>query len=148
VEEVFDIHQVVDARLAGRQPEVRVAGVDLGSPLPESGIPKARFDQIVDATTCRVELVPRLRDTAAHRARRAEVAQRSREFARVYDALLGGNDVVALVSSHVDYNNFGLAVEAALRHGVRVLFPQSTGTSSATRSTPQHSSPTSRCEPV
>ena len=55
------------------------------------------------------------------------MAARSREFARIYDALLTRNEVVALVSSHVDYNNFGLAVEAAIRHDVPVLFPQSTG---------------------
>jgi hypothetical protein len=34
---------------------------------------------------------------------------------------------VALVTSHVDYVQFGLPVEAALRGGVPVLFPQSTG---------------------
>ena len=62
-----------------------------------------------------------------HHAKQEQVAARSREFARIYDALITRNEVVALVSSHVDYNNFGLAVEAAIRNDVPVLFPQSTG---------------------
>ena len=100
---------------------------DLGGELPESGISQERFDQIVDATACRMIRVARLEDRPEHHNKREQVAARSREFARVYEALITRNDVVALVSSHVDYNNFGLAVEAAVRHDVPVLFPQSTG---------------------
>jgi hypothetical protein len=126
-EHVFDVHELVDQRVAGAVPDLTVAGVDLGGPLPAAGIPDDVFDQIVDATTCRMVRVARLDGSEEHRVKRATVAARSREFAKVYDALLGQLDVVALVSSHVDYNNFGLAVEAALRHDVPVLFPQSTG---------------------
>lgn len=125
--DVFDAHKLIDERVAGKSPDLTVAGVDLGGDLPDSAIPKDVFEQIVYATTCRMARVARLDDSEEHRRKRAEVEARSLEFARVYDALLDQFDVVALVSSHVDYNNFGLAVESALRHDVPVLFPQSTG---------------------
>ena len=123
----FDAHELVDRRVAGTAESLVVAGVDLGGDLPESGIDPAKFDEIVYATACRMARVARLDDSPEHRAKRDQVAARSVEFARIYDALIARNDVVALVSSHVDYNNFGLAVEAAIRHDVPVIFPQSTG---------------------
>ncbi|MCW2819890.1 MAG: hypothetical protein JWR42_2677 [Marmoricola sp.] len=124
---VVDVHAVVDRRVAGERFSEPVAGVELGGPLPPSGIDPGRLAGVVDATTCRMAQVPRLDDSSRVRAKRARVQSRAEQFARVYDALLGRLDVVALVSSHVDYDNFGLAVEAALRHEVPVLFPQSTG---------------------
>lgn len=126
-EEVFDAHRLIDDRVAGNVPDLTVAGVDLGGSLPEPGIPDEVFNQIVNATACRMARVARLDDSPEHVSKRRQVEARSREFAKVFDILLGKLDVVALVSSHVDYNNFGLAVEAALRHDVPVLFPQSTG---------------------
>jgi hypothetical protein len=126
-EAVFDAHELVDQRVAGTAQELVVAGVDLGGDLPESGIPTQAFDDIVYATACRMARVARLDGSPEHEAKKAQVEARSHEFARIYDALITQNDVVALVSSHVDYNNFGLAVEAAVRNDVPVLFPQSTG---------------------
>ncbi|NUR05500.1 MAG: hypothetical protein HOQ22_18630 [Nocardioidaceae bacterium] len=123
----FDVHRVVDDRVAGRRFSLDVAGIDLGGPLPDSVLDPLRFEQIVDATSCRMAKVARLDGGPEHTRRRARDLARSTEFARVYDALLSELDVVAVVSSHVDYNNFGLAVEAAVRHDVPVLFPQSTG---------------------
>ncbi|NHA00770.1 hypothetical protein G5V59_14580 [Nocardioides sp. W3-2-3] len=126
-ETVFDVHALVDARVAGTAEPLEVAGVDLGGDLPESGISPQSFEDIVYATACRMALVARLDDSPELQAKKAHVAARSVEFAKIYDALLANNDVVALITSHVDYNNFGLGVEAALRHDVPVLFPQSTG---------------------
>lgn len=125
--DVFDVHQLIDDRVAGNSPDLRVAGVQLGSELPESKIPEPVYDQIVNATACRMARVARLEGNQEHAAKRAQVDARSREFAKVYEALFSELDVIALVSSHVDYNNFGLAVEASLRHEVPVMFPQSTG---------------------
>jgi hypothetical protein len=126
-ESVFDAHELVDQRVAGTAQELVIAGVDIGGELPESGISTTAFDDIVYATACRMARVARLDDSPEHQAKKAQVEARSHEFARIYDALITQNDVVALVSSHVDYNNFGLAVEAAVRNDVPVLFPQSTG---------------------
>jgi hypothetical protein len=57
-----------------------------------------------------------------------EVARRSAHFSNTYDTLFSGLQAIALVTSHVDYNHWGLAVESAERFGVPVLFVQSTGT--------------------
>jgi len=137
-EQVFDAHRLVDDRVAGTPVELTVAGVDLGADLPESGIPKARFDEIVEATACRMGMTARLDGSPDSQRRRALVAARTREFCRVFEALISGNDVVALVTSHVDYNNFAPGVEAALRHDVPVLFPQSTGGFKAYALHPEH----------
>lgn len=127
---VMDVHRLVDARVAGGDlddDEFRVFGLDLGGDLPASAIPDDEFARIVDATTCRMARVPRMADEPGLQAKRGTVEARSHEFARIYEALFDRFDVLALVSSHVDYNNFGLAVEASLRHDVPVIFPQSTG---------------------
>jgi len=140
-EQVFDIHRLVDDRVAGRPVDLVVAGVDLGGELPEAATPTARFEQIVEATACRMAMVARLDGSADHQRRRALVAARTREFCRVMEALMGGNDVVAVVTSHVDYNNFAPAVEVAQRHGIPVLFPQSTGGLKAYALFPEHTGP-------
>lgn len=126
-EQVFDAHTLVDERIAGTAAPLVVAGVDLAGDLPDSRIPASKLEEIAFATTCRMARIARLDDSPETQAKHAEVRARSVEFARVYEALFDANEVVALVTSHVDYNNFGLAVESALRHDVPVLFPQSTG---------------------
>lgn len=125
--DVVDVHALVDARVAGATDPVLVHGLDLAGPWPDSRIDPQRLAHVVQATTARMAQVPRTDDTDHVRSWREVVAPRAHEFARVYDAMLDHLDVVALVSSHVDYDSFGLAVEAALRHDVPVLFPQSTG---------------------
>lgn len=126
-EAVVDLHTLVDERIAGTaQPQV-VGGVDLAGDLPQADLDPDDFDRLVYATACRVVRAARLDQSQEHRDKLAEVTARSVEFARLYEALVANNDVVALVTSHVDYNNFGLAVEVALRHDVPVLFTQATG---------------------
>ena len=116
VDEVIDAHALVDAQLRGE-----------GEPLPAYAIDEAKLTQIVDATTCRMELVPRVDWSEDLAERRAEAERRSRAFAGFYESFFTRHDVLALVTSHVDYGNFGLAVETARHHRVPVLFPQSTG---------------------
>ena len=127
VDQVVDVHGLVAGRVRGDAEPLVVGGVDVGGPLPSSGIPPQRMDQIVDATACRMARVARMDDSPEHRAVVERITATSREFADVFDALVQQGEVVALVTSHIDYNNFGLPVEAALRGGVPVLFPQSTG---------------------
>ena len=79
-----------------------------------------------DATYCRLAKVPRL--PAGHRAR-PEYERRRRYAAglsAVYERAFAG-DVVALITSHVDYDQWGLAVESARRRGVPVIHTQQTG---------------------
>ena len=125
--EIFDVHELVDHRVAGAPDDTRVLGVPLGGELTDSAVQPDDFDKIVTATACRLDMTARIEDSLEGENVRASVAVRSSEFAKVYEALFRELDVMALVTSHVDYNNFGLAVEAAVRHDVPVLFPQSTG---------------------
>ncbi len=124
---VVDIHGLVADRVRGDAQPMVIGGVDIAGPLPHSGIPAERMDQVVDATACRMARVARMNDSPEHRTVLDRITATSREFADVFDALVQQGEVVALVTSHIDYNNFGLPVEAALRGGVPVLFPQSTG---------------------
>lgn len=125
--DVLDIHTIVDQHIAGGPvPDLVVAG----RPVPEipPGIPADVLDTIVDATACRILRVPRLSDADRSGATYARVRQRSIEMSRHYDMLFAALRPIALVTSHVDYNQWGLAVEAAMRFDVPVIHVQSTGT--------------------
>jgi len=125
--QVFDVHALVDARVKGEPTRLEVGGVSLDGELAEHAVPQVRFDRIVTATTCRMRKVARLDEQPDTLAARSRVERRSTEFARVFEALFTELDVVALVTSHVDYNVFGFPVETALSHDVPVVFTQSTG---------------------
>jgi hypothetical protein len=125
--DVIDIHDLVDRRLDGTLDEIVVAGRPLDPDPQDSGIDPSVLDDIVRATACRVLRVPRLAEEDVAGAKYQEIRLRSEEFSRVYDALFKGLDVAALVTSHVDYNHWGLAVEAAQRFGVPTVHVQSTG---------------------
>ena len=60
-------------------------------------------------------------------ARFRRVRHRSEQFSHLYDALVSGLRPIAVVSSHVDYDHWGLAVESAQRFDVPVVHVQSTG---------------------
>ncbi len=129
---VFDIHDLVSHRIASNPlgdreyPDLTVAGRRI--PETGTGIDPAHFDSLVDATTCRILRIPRLseadRGSEAHR----RITRRSLEFSRTYDALFTELRPAALITSHVDYNQWGLAVETATRFSVPVVHVQSTGT--------------------
>jgi hypothetical protein len=130
-DDVFDIHGVVDARIAAKAagtapPALKVGGV----PIPEipAGIAPKDLDTIVDATTCRVLRVPRLTTSDRGGEAHTRIRARSIEFSTAYDMLFAALKPAALVTSHVDYNQWGLAVESAMRFNVPVIHVQSTGT--------------------
>lgn len=147
--DVMDIHAYVDQRIAaagGTPPELLVAGHRIDE--IETGIAPAHLDAIIDATTCRVLQVPRL--TAAHRSGETytRIRRRSIEFSRTYDMLFATLRPAAFVTSHVDYNQWGLAVSSAMRFGVPVIHVQSTGTLKAYAMFPDNrrGAPTFRAE--
>ncbi|HYN97685.1 MAG TPA: hypothetical protein VES42_27925 [Pilimelia sp.] len=113
--EVIDVHARADAHLA--------AAVDVAVP----GISPEALAECAEATYCRLELIPRV--TPEERAGAAFAACRDRVAAlsAVFDDLLAGGRPVALVTSHVDYDQWGLAVQAAQRAAVPVVHTQSTG---------------------
>jgi hypothetical protein len=125
--DVIDIHALVDGRIADPgSRDIEVAGKSL--PMAESGIEPAVLDEVVRATVCRVLKIPRVTDEIRAGAKYAEIQQRSEQFSNIYDTLFTGLDPIALVTSHVDYNHWGLAVETATRFNAPTVFVQSTGT--------------------
>ncbi len=148
-DDVLDIHRAIDERLAppgAEPPELVVAGRRLVE-VP-SGIDRGDLTTMVDATACRVLRVPRL--SAAHRAGQAyaRVRQRSDRLTDLYHTLFTELNPAALVTSHVDYNHWGLAVETARRFGVPVIHTQSTGSLKAYAMFPEKArgAPTFRAE--
>ncbi|MFD1931110.1 hypothetical protein ACFSKW_06415 [Nonomuraea mangrovi] len=111
--EIVDVHGLADRRLAeqGDTPSERVG--------------RAMLDALETATLVRLDRVPRLPDVEDehHHARRA----RTRAFSAVYDRLFTELAPAALVTSHVDYDQWGLAVETAMRMDIPVVHAQSTG---------------------
>ncbi len=127
---VLDVHEAVTARLAAPEstpPTVELAGRLLSTDPGTPPIAPADLDAIVYATACRVLRVPRL--TEEHRASETytRVRQRSAAFSELYDALSATFAADALVTSHVDYNHWGLAVESARRRQMPVVHVQTTG---------------------
>lgn len=109
--EVINVHDLVDRQLAHGGPHSRI------DPLV--------MRELEDATVCRLNLIPRLPEVedAKMAARRA----RTRAFADVYDSLFDRLSPAALITSHVDYDQWGLAVESAMRRETPVVHVQSTG---------------------
>jgi hypothetical protein len=145
--DVIDIHDIVDSRIDNDElGDLHVAGKDLA--VAGSGIEPAVLEEIVRATVCRVLKIPRVTDEIRASAKYAQVRQRSAGFSNIYDALFAGLDPIALVTSHVDYNHWGLAVETATRFNVPTVHVQSTGTFKAYALFPEtrRGAPTFRAE--
>ena len=113
--EVLDVYD-----LLGKGAGPVVAGIALppGPPI-DAGTLKA----YVDATYCRLAKLPGLPADPPGYADRAALGA---GLAGFYASLLSGN-VTALVTSHVDYDQWGLAVEAARKAAVPVIHTQQTG---------------------
>jgi hypothetical protein len=82
--------------------------------------------EYTDATYCRLAKVPRLpadyQSRADYRQRLAYAAALKAFYESQFE-----QPVVALVTSHVDYDQWGLAVEVARRRGVPIIHTQQTG---------------------
>lgn len=127
--DVVDIHALVDSLISTTPPETfTVADETFTSADLSTGIAPADLDELVHATAARVYQAPRIPQEERGSERYAHIAARSQSFSQVYDALFERFDVAALVTSHVDYNQWGLAVESAQRFDVPIAFVQSTGT--------------------
>ncbi|MGN9782504.1 hypothetical protein ACTMTF_13820 [Nonomuraea sp. ZG12] len=121
--EIIDVHDLVDRRLA-----------DEGDS-PADGIGSAALEALERATLLRLSRMPRLPETEdeRHHARRG----RARALSAVYDRLFAELSPVALVTGQVDYDQWGLAVETAMRRDVPVVHTQSTGSLGAYALFPQ-----------
>lgn len=125
--DVIDIHELVDqhVRAGGSQP-FTVAGrsVTLAS---QPSIDPESLRQNVVATTCRVKQVPRLIGDPNADPEFRRLFERSSAFSTFYDAIIESTPSAAVITSHVDYNQWGLLVESGQRHDVPVVHVQSTG---------------------
>ncbi|GAA2634197.1 hypothetical protein SMC26_15145 [Actinomadura fulvescens] len=139
VTEVVDVHDLVDRvaaapgdgpptfDLCGRALTVRPSSID-----PEV------LDGFAYASACRLDLLPRLEGDRHDNRRLREQRPRSAAFAAVYETLFRALEPIAFVTSHVDYDPWGLGTEAAMRLDVPVVHVQSTGSLKAYTLFPEH----------
>jgi len=80
-------------------------------------------DRYARATACRLDLLPRLPDGYDLGPRRAKAGA----LAAHYAALFRDRRIIGLVTSHVDYDQWGLAAEAAVEHEIPLIHVQLTG---------------------
>ena len=123
--DVIDVAQIVENAVAG-DTTFEVAGRALELP-SESGIPQREYDDIVAATAVRIMRVPEVDDAVRQEPMYERVTTRSAQYARFYEALFTQLPTAAFVTSHIDYAQWGLAVEAGMRLDVPVIHVQSTG---------------------
>ncbi|MET9338416.1 hypothetical protein [Nonomuraea sp. NPDC003804] len=112
-DDIIDVHDLTERRLA-REGDAPAAGVE-----------QATLDALEKASLLRLNRVPRLPRTEDERfrARRA----RARALSAVYERIFSDLSPTALVTSQVDYDQWGLAVDTAMRMDVPVVHVQSTG---------------------
>lgn len=127
--EMVNIHDVVDARLeaGAAAPPLVIGGILVPAPSSDVQIDPAVLDECVESTVCRVKRMPRLPQGYTADPEYIRLHQRSRELSRVYDQLITGLQPLAFITSHVDYNQWGLAVESAMRLGTPIVHTQATG---------------------
>jgi hypothetical protein len=114
-DEIIDLHAVVEERMAG------------GDVKP-GDVPADVLEDIVVATHCRLQRMPFITDEVRNSNGYAYARARAAVYSRFYDEIVHGDRrVVAVVSSHVDYDQWGLLVESAMRGGVPVMHTQQTG---------------------
>jgi hypothetical protein len=94
--------------------------------LPAPGLDQTTITDNINATYCRLAKIPAL---PAGYEQLPEYQQRTRyanSLAAFYEGQFAQN-VVALVTSHVDYDQWGLAVDVARAAGVPIIHTQQTG---------------------
>jgi len=127
--DVFDIHALVDSLIGAEPPaSFTIAGKTFDASALSTGIDPDAFEDLVHATAARVYQAPRIDAEERRSAKYRHIRDRSEKFSQLYDAMFAELNPVALITSHVDYNHWGLAVESAQRFDVPVVHVQSTGT--------------------
>jgi len=124
-DDVIDVAALAD-RIATGSSVVELLGREFVVAPPAEGPHRERLRVTTDSTAVRILRVPRLRDVTAQDdvpgIRRAADAED-----RLYRTLFAQQRVLAFVTSHVDYGQWGLAVDAATANGVPVIHAQATG---------------------
>lgn len=149
---VVDVHRIVDERIAGTAgvsgtagtaTPPRVAGRTLRSGT-RPPIGDAELEAVGYASACRLLRQPRLTGPRLGGPDHRAILRRGKEFSTLYDELFATFEPDALVTSHVDYNHWGLAVETAQRYSVPVLHVQTTGSLKSYALFPEQTAPARR----
>ena len=124
-DEVIDVATLTEHIVAGA-PHVTLLGTDRPVAPRVDETRRRLLRTITDSTTVRVLRVPRVRDaTPSDDVRGIEQAIAAED--RLYRTVFAELPVIAFVTSHVDYGQWGLAVDAATTNGVPVIHAQATG---------------------
>ncbi|WP_374968535.1 hypothetical protein [Terrabacter sp. BE26] len=124
-DDVIDVAGLTGLLEAG-SPTVELLGGRFPAAPSQDETALRRLRTLSDSTAVRVLRVPRLRDASPEDdvlGIERSVALEDRLYRTIFDSL----PVRAFVTSHVDYGQWGLAVEAATRSGVPVVHAQATG---------------------
>ncbi|WP_428962661.1 hypothetical protein [Micromonospora fluostatini] len=137
--DVIDVYDLLEQRRKDPNAGPTVAGrrLPVAAPLDEQTL-----TAYADATYCRLAKVPRL---PADHATRPDYRRRrdlGAGLSALYETLFRTGTVAALVTSHVDYDQWGLSVESARRARVPVIHTQQTGCLKAYGLFPEHDSGT------
>ena len=105
--------------------------IDVWEAVRRGGLPAPTLDEATlventNATYCRLAKVPALPEGYADRPDYQQRRSYADRLAAFYEGQFAQN-VIALVTSHVDYDQWGLAVEVARRDGVPIIHTQQTG---------------------
>ncbi|GAA4596626.1 hypothetical protein BJY16_002078 [Actinoplanes octamycinicus] len=95
--------------------------------------PSFDVTETIRATDARLAKLARMRENPP-----AERVRYGNALAAYYEEAFATRNVVALVTSHVDYDQWGLAVDVARRAGVPVIHTQQTGCLKAYALFPEH----------
>ena len=139
--EIVDIHSLVDEEIrTGMPPNLRsvIRTAPPGLDAEVVPLPVAAIEANAKATFCRVLRVPRVETAVLADRDYLDVKRRTGVFGRLYPRLMAQLHPAAFVTSHVDYNQWGLAVDAARLAKVPVIHVQQNGGLKAYASFPEH----------
>lgn len=124
-DDVIDVAGLAE-RIATGSSVVELLGRDHVVAPPADDHHRDRLRVTAGSTAVRILRVPRLRD-ATPQDDVPGITRGADAEDRLYRTLFGRHPVLAFVTSHVDYGQWGLAVDAAAANGVPVIHAQATG---------------------
>ena len=140
--EVIDVHALVDGHLEHGSPLLPDGLWGPGRDLPElDPAPADVIARTVDATYCRLQWVPRPNDEDRAGPEYDAIRRRTEAFAELYRQLFSRLRPEAFVTSHVDYNHWGPAVDMATAAGVPIVYAQQNGGLKAYAAWAEHRTP-------
>lgn len=124
VEDLINMRDLVERSIAGER-TFEMLGETVEIPTETDATPE-RYREIAEATHMRALRIPLVTEEIQASDEYQQLEQRNEHYARIYDAMMRQN-VHAFVTSHIDYHQWGFAVDAAMREQVEVHHVQSTG---------------------